>query len=61
MNREDVKELHYITDARDETYALTEKIKRVESRIDERVAALYGLDGVDAKPATATHTAQKKD
>jgi len=39
------------TDARDETYALTEQITKIEGEIDERVAALYGvpLDPNDKK------------
>jgi type I restriction-modification system DNA methylase subunit len=35
--------LKKFTDARDETYALTEQIKKIEREIDERVAALYGV------------------
>ncbi len=35
--------LKEFTDARDETYALTEQITKIEREIDERVAALYGV------------------
>jgi len=35
--------LKEFTDARDETYALTEQITKIEREIDERVASLYGV------------------
>ena len=38
--------------ARDETAALTEQIAKIESEIDARVAALYGLDAEDQRWAT---------
>lgn len=41
------------TDARDETYSLTEEITKVEYEIDERVAALYG---VTLEPTRTTAT-----
>ncbi|MBI3920886.1 MAG: hypothetical protein HY318_05650 [Armatimonadetes bacterium] len=37
-------DLRLFTTVRDETAALTEEIVKVEREIDERVAALYGLD-----------------
>jgi hypothetical protein len=37
--------------AHEETAELTERILKIEREIDERVAALYGLDGTDAKPS----------
>jgi len=40
--------------ARDETAALTEQIAKVESEIDTRVAALYGLDAEDQRWAAKT-------
>ncbi len=47
--------------ARVETVALTEKITKLESEIDARVATLYGLDAEDRRWATQAASAAKSD
>lgn len=47
--------------AREATLALTEKIAKVEAEIDERVAALYGLDAEDQRWAAKSNAAARPD